>query len=166
MVLFNPVLSNPILFSISSSYNSKTSEFSSPLCLPLKLSPLWYCSPSHFPLIPSHGPSTPRSPSHHYPSITDLSADSSTHSTLLFFILTCYWILKRSYLLISYLSITPSPPTTYLFCCSLHLILSVLSTHPLALHPSMLFPVVPLALYTHHTFCRVCCSSLLKQFNN
>lgn len=134
--------------------------------LPLQLSLLSHCSPSYFSLIPSHSPSPPLSPSHLYPSITDLCSASSTHSQTIFshpHLLSSGTLILSSRIFRFLLSLPP----TALCCCFLHLILSLSSARLLALfHPSLLFPPVLLALYTHHRFWRVCCSSLLRQFSD
>lgn len=127
---------------------------SPPLCL--SASPafsLYHTAPLYTSLIPSHGPSPPLSPSHLYPSITNLSSASSTHSQTLFFPIFAWYPLAL-------LSSHPIPPFTHtnhplLYPCLLALF-----------HPSLLFPRVLFALYTHHGFWRVCCPSLLEQFSN
>lgn len=96
VVLLNPMRSNPYPSSQFLIFITPKLLNSPPLCLsasPAFSSITLLSFIQYFPLIPSHSPSPPLSPSHLYPSITDLSSASSTHSQTLFFlppIFTCY----------------------------------------------------------------------------
>lgn len=109
MALFNPVLSNPFLFSIPYTYKSKTSELSSSLSISFP------SSPSYFSLIPSQSPSPPLSPL----VIFILQSQTCPLPPLhihkhFFFPPTSPAILWHSYPLISYLPGPPFTPTHYL----------------------------------------------------